>query len=528
MPPADPSPQSVAAPSSAVRAFARQSTSLKVLILLTLALLPLGVIASLASLETARTNRANRVAAGRLLADESADRLNLFLDRTAIALRSAQHQGRSGCRHVADAIGDPGVAVALFAPNGRLTCSSRAFTATLPLQPAPAAPIAMIDQEDAAVRLVVSATPANGPGAGWALAELPRAALAKASHPHALDGSYALRLSDHRGHALDIARLQATPLSRESLAVLPIAGGQLSLDVTVSTPALSANEILLTVLPMLMWVAAAATGWLVVDRLILKPLGKMQAAIDRYGAQGTPFELLAPTTPAHEILALGSAFARATATITRHEHELEEGLARQTRLTREVHHRVKNNLQVVASLLNLHARGARSPEAADAYATIQRRVDALALVHRSHYAELEVNHGIALRPLISELASNLRGSLPPGVTPPMISHHLHLLHANQDVAVSVAFLIVELVETAMLRVPGAPIALRLEAVPDRPDRAKLSITSPALRRDAAEVDDRYVRFERVVGGLSRQLRAPLDRDDETGCATIEISVMPPA
>jgi hypothetical protein len=42
------------------------------------------------------------------------------------------------------------------------------------------------------------------------------------------------------------------------------------------------------------------------------------------------------------------------------------------------------------------------------------------------------------------------------------------------------------------------------------------------------VDDRYVRFERVVGGLSRQLRAPLDRDDETGCATIEISVMPPA
>ena len=99
-------------------------------------------------------------------------------------------------------------------------------------------------------------------------------------------------------------------------------------------------------------------------------------------------------------------------TVARHEANLEAAVERQTRLVREVHHRVKNNLQVVASLLNLHSRGSPNEEVAAAYASIQRRVDALAVVHRNHFAELEENKGVALKPLISELAANLRATAP--------------------------------------------------------------------------------------------------------------------
>ena len=77
-----------------------------------------------------------------------------------------------------------------------------------------------------------------------------------------------------------------------------------------------------------------------------------------------------------------------------------------------MHHRVKNNLQVIASLINFHARGAKSAEASAAYASIQRRVDALAVVHRHHFAEMEENRGLELRSVIGELASNIRATAP--------------------------------------------------------------------------------------------------------------------
>ncbi len=100
-----------------------------------------------------------------------------------------------------------------------------------------------------------------------------------------------------------------------------------------------------------------------------------------------------------------------------------------------------------------------------------------------------------------------------------------MLQANQDIAVSVAFLLVELIETAMTRVPGTNIAITLDAVADTPGRARLATQSPALNPDAAPIDAHFEQFERVVGGLARQLRSPLERDPAEGLYAIEIAVM---
>ena len=126
----------------------------------------------------------------------------------------------------------------------------------------------------------------------------------------------------------------------------------------------------------------------------------------------------------------------------------------QRRLVREVHHRVKNNLQVVASLLNIHGRSADTPEARAAYAGIGRRVGALSIVHRNHFAEMEESRGIALRPLISELAAELRAGAPEQARGLAIDLDLEGVYTTQDVAVAVAFLVTEIVECAMLTHPG--------------------------------------------------------------------------
>jgi two-component sensor histidine kinase len=82
---------------------------------------------------------------------------------------------------------------------------------------------------------------------------------------------------------------------------------------------------------------------------------------------------------------------------------LEQALEEKTTLLHEVHHRVKNNLQIVSSLLNLQARKA-SPEVAAVLAESQGRIKAMALIHQllyeSHHMS-EVNLNDFLKNLIA-------------------------------------------------------------------------------------------------------------------------------
>src|SRR3546814_108931 len=111
------------------------------------------------------------------------------------------------------------------------------------------------------------------------------------------------------------------------------------------------------------------------------------------------------------------------------------------------------NLQVISSLINFHARGARSAEVVTAYASIQRRVDALAVVHRNHFAEMEENRGLSLRSVIGELSSNIRATAPDESARMGIVLDVEPFLISQDAAIAVAFIITEIVELAMLCTP---------------------------------------------------------------------------
>jgi two-component sensor histidine kinase len=142
------------------------------------------------------------------------------------------------------------------------------------------------------------------------------------------------------------------------------------------------------------------------------------------------------------------------------------------------------------------------------------------VVHRNHYAATEFSQGIDAQALISELASGLRGSSPGGRLQIKVAGDN--LYLSQDVAVPIAFLITELVELAILSGADAPVLLALRRSGEE-GMAELSVTSQSLRQ-GPEVDALLEqRFERVLTGLSRQLRAPLRRDPEEGSYAIAVS-----
>ena len=176
---------------------------------------------------------------------------------------------------------------------------------------------------------------------------------------------------------------------------------------------------------------------------------------------------------------------------------------------------------MVASLLNIHGRNATTAEAQAAYAAIGRRVDALSVVHRNHFAEMEVNRGIALRPLLVELAATLRASAPGDAQATSMQLDVGHLHTTQDAAVATAFFVTEIVEFAMLAKPGEPIEVELRRVSEL--AARLTISSNALMGEG-EDDPEREQFSRIIGGLARQLRSPLD--EKIGRFSVDVPVFP--
>ena len=82
--------------------------------------------------------------------------------------------------------------------------------------------------------------------------------------------------------------------------------------------------------------------------------------------------------PSEEIQELRNAFGRAIGRAEESERETTSALEGQRRLVREVHHRVKNNLQVVSSLLKLQAHHFPDPDVRAVLAQTRSRVHSIA------------------------------------------------------------------------------------------------------------------------------------------------------
>jgi PAS domain S-box-containing protein len=115
---------------------------------------------------------------------------------------------------------------------------------------------------------------------------------------------------------------------------------------------------------------------------------------------------------------------------------------------KEVHHRIKNNLQVISSLLSLQAEKFSDPKMLEAFRESQNRVASIALIHEELYKGNEIetlNFADYLRKLTAELLSLYR------VRNDSLSLKLNLeqVYLNMDTAVPLGIIVSELVSNAL-------------------------------------------------------------------------------
>ena len=160
--------------------------------------------------------------------------------------------------------------------------------------------------------------------------------------------------------------------------------------------------ILLTTIAVWIGVNHLAVGW-------LKKLGVLarEIATGRHVPEYERFSE-APT----EIAALGSDMNSMSVAIIERNTQLERAAASTRALAREVNHRVKNNLQMVMSLISLQTVQLKDPATRDALDQTRIRIGALALIHRLLYEQGdESEHGrVDMDRLFAELCTQLRSN----------------------------------------------------------------------------------------------------------------------
>lgn len=88
------------------------------------------------------------------------------------------------------------------------------------------------------------------------------------------------------------------------------------------------------------------------------------------------------------------------------EAELQKSLEEKEMLLKEIHHRVKNNLNVISSLLNLQSRYIKDKAALEVFRESQRRARSMALIHKMLYQSKDlkcIDFGEYLETLAGEL-----------------------------------------------------------------------------------------------------------------------------
>lgn len=206
-------------------------------------------------------------------------------------------------------------------------------------------------------------------------------------------------------------------------------------------------------------------------------------------------------------------------TVQQRNARIAEQSERLATLLREVHHRVKNNLAIVASLLRLQANRLTDPEAARAVQESQQRIEAMSLLHEGLYQTDDVT-AVDMQLYLTTLVQSLRATYGLTATAFELVLDVAALHLEIDVAVPLGLLFNELLTNAFkyaIRPAGAvkPV-LRVALRADEGGHllAEVQDNGPGFDPVAAQNGSSF--GQRLIRALTEQLGGQLAVDVSAG------------
>jgi len=130
------------------------------------------------------------------------------------------------------------------------------------------------------------------------------------------------------------------------------------------------------------------------------------------------------------------------------QNEIKEALKEKEMLLKEIHHRVKNNLMVISSLLNLQSQYIHDEEALDIFMESQNRAKSMALIHERLYRSTDLKR-IDFGDYIRTLGNDLYHTYMPEAGRIILKMDLENLMVDINTTVPLGLIVNELITNSM-------------------------------------------------------------------------------
>lgn len=265
-------------------------------------------------------------------------------------------------------------------------------------------------------------------------------------------------------------------------------------------------------LPVFMWIASLIVAFWALNRLAIRHIRGLVQQMRYFALNRTlPRHPLGDGIP-NEIVEMEDSFIRMAESILRDEAIQEDNLRDRNILLKEVHHRVKNNLQLISSIMNMQIRQAKDDTSREVLQRLQDRILSLATVHKSLYQGNELNHvngAVLLREIVNQV---LAIGMPPGSTIE-VKQHYDPIKIDPDDAAPLTLLVSEAMTNAIKylaeRSDGTG-ELEISLTNPRPQHAVLRVFNTTQHKTKAEGTGLGTK---LIQAFSRQLNGTLETEE---------------
>jgi two-component sensor histidine kinase len=202
------------------------------------------------------------------------------------------------------------------------------------------------------------------------------------------------------------------------------------------------------------------------------------------------------------------------------EATLRASLHEKTTLLQELHHRVKNNMQIVSSMLHMQAASVKDPAAVAALGETQNRISAMALLHETLYRSENISH-VDFPAYVKDVCAHLFRAFGASAARIQLTVDVRRSTLSLDQAIPCGLIVNELVSNSLKHAfPGGRAGeVRVEFTTEEDGRGTLAVSDNGVGMPPETDTARAATLGlRLVHGLAGQIKGTVEWRRERGVA----------